>query len=281
MAQKMLILALDLVHNGGWKQKSHQGKAKRKQLMKIEHAMKQINALGSVLIVLICAGMAIHSQAATVTEDATVVFNGIDYGTTPSAMAIFTDLSPGEVQLTLSVAGLSTVSDANVNTWWLNVTSAYFGNLTFTYKSQVGSFQDPSIHAASSIYGTEADDAGYYDYYINNFGAGSQAFTNGESITYDITSSVTGLDAADFVQLASTSHGTYTSAPPNTDGDYYDAVELNDGQYSPYFLGDAADPLPAPAPAPDGGSTSAFLGLALIGMGGMAKKIRQVWIRKI
>jgi hypothetical protein len=227
--------------------------------------------LQACLILLAFMGVSGGSRAAVFTIDATTVFDGNAEGSTPSLTAVFTDLSTGTVRLTLSASGLTSSELPNVNTWWFdlanNVASTYNDKLTFTFESQTGTFTDPSWNQRSGLFQSEADSAGYYDFWLNGFGSGSSGFADGDSITYNITSSASGLVAADFIQISSTTSGSYTSGS-SPDGNYYSAVELNDGQDSPYYVGATAVPEPA-------AGVITLLGLAT-SLGVLAAKRRKV-----
>jgi hypothetical protein len=176
-------------------------------------------------------------------------------GSGPWANVTFTDTGAGQVTVTFTnmLSGSENVSD-----WFFNVADQFVGSLSFGSETKVGTFTSPTI--AQSLNNLGADGGGYYDVDLG-FGTGgvpSVVFGVGESLSYIITSSVNGLDASDFDQLAS---------PHGGNGVYYSAAHVqntpNGGSGSAWIGADSAD---GPN-VPEGGATMMLLGIALTGVG--------------
>jgi hypothetical protein len=229
--------------------------------MKSETPMKRTFGIGSLLLALACAGVATSARADTVTLDLTTPFG--PYSSPPpnssditgtSLTATFTDVTGG-VDMTLSAPNLA--AGYSVNTWWLNLASSYENTLSFTPLNSSPGLNTPNISSGLS----EVVPGVFSDFWLNNF---SSTFVSGDSIEYYITSSSPGFDAADFKNL-------------DTSGTYYSEAQLEGGNSGGglfYYLG--ATGYTDVSGLPDGGSTLAFLGLALSGLGGLAKKLRKV-----
>jgi hypothetical protein len=216
---------------------------------------RSIQVVGAFLVAF--GGMSASSQAATVALDADTVFltSNSPITTGSAATATFEDVTGG-VQLKLSLSLPSEPSYYNANTWWINLTSSaastYNGTLTFTEKSASAGLQIPDVTVSSAAqpFASEADAAGYYDIWFNNF---DNTFVNGDSITYLITSSEPGLTAEDFAGLSSTTQNSYTAPPGSPDGNYYTAVEIYGGasdENQLYYLGSTTTGSPGPLPVP-------------------------------
>src|SRR5271155_5616790 len=211
----------------------------------------QKGLIGSALV-LAFVGIGINSKGATYLMDPTNVFDTANGPNTSSGItATFQDISSGVVDLTLSVSGLY-ASYYNINTWWFMAKSTYADTFSISTVSQIGSFTVPTFNQRSSP-SSEAGNDGYLNTWFN----GSQNFENGDSVTYKITSSVSGLTASDFVNLDSPTGGSYASG-----GTYYSvAYILGSSQENQSFYIGATGVTTVPEP---GTATFALLGLATL-----------------
>lgn len=249
----------------------------------MRHAIDLMKKAGiwRMLPVLACAGMALHAHADVVTIDASTVFlpSGSPTTGTSAGVATITDESSGVVDVTLAFSGVPSPQSTyyQISEWALNLIPSYTGTITGTFLSSVGpvTVNDPNPTFNNySPFKSELDNAGYYSLVFNNF---NETFFSGDSVTYQLSG--TGLDAADFEQLSSTSSGSYTSSPGSPDGNYYEGLLVEGGASGPsqnYYLG--ATSYTDVSSAPDGGSTMILflLSLATCGLGGMAKKLSKV-----
>jgi PEP-CTERM motif len=164
--------------------------------------------------------------------------------------ATFQDVAGG-VDLTLSVSGLGQ-SYYNVNTWWIMANSTYANTFTFAKQSSTGTFTAPTLNQRATPT-SEAGNDGYFNTWLN----GWATFENGDSITYLITSTKSGLTSAAFNLLDSPTSGSYGSG-----GTYYSAAYVNGNSSPPtssFYIGSTTS---SPVPEP----TS----LALAGLGGLS-----------
>jgi hypothetical protein len=217
------------------------------------HAWLQKSIVGGVLL-LLCAGMRMNSRAATITMDPTNFYDVSDGPIETSGLtATFQDVSSGVVDLTLSVSGLGE-SYYNVNTWWFMASSTYANSFTISEISQTGSFTIPTFSGNQRATPTsEAGNDGYFNLWCN----GSQNFEDGDSVTYKITSSVSGLTASAFDNKDSPTSGSYASG-----GSYYTAVYIigNSQENANFYIGATTTTVPEPTTA----------GCFLLGLGALA-----------
>lgn len=119
----------------------------------------------------------------------------------------------GGVQLTIRNSGL-TGSEFN-RTTFLNVADAYVGSLQFTQQAKLGTFDDPVISQGLDAF--RANSGEYFDVrleFATANGDGTKRFGAGESVTYLITSTISGLDAQDFNLTSVGGHrGPFHAAP--------------------------------------------------------------------
>lgn len=213
-----------------------------------------------VLLALACAsGVA---RAALVQLDYSVEFSN---GTAPAGLApwmsaLFADIAPGAVRLTLSTGGLSGAE---------NVSGAYFnldpalapGALGFAYQAALSTgAQASAIRAGPDC--CKADGDGNYDIALD-FPTGA-GFGAGKSVVYDISYSGSGtLQAMSFA---------FVSAPGGGNGPFYAAAQVQNtgsgghgsGWIAPQSLSSA------PLPSPLGLAAAGFALLAL----GARRRIR-------
>lgn len=220
--------------------------------------------LGGVILLPFLA-LSAHSQSTIYTMDANVFFDTSGAPIqTGGLTAIFHDV-PGGVDLTLSVSGLGE-SYYSVNTWWFMTDKTYAGTLKFTEQSSTGSFTSPVLNQSATPT-FEAGNGGYFNTSLN----GWANFENGDSITYLITSSKSGLTAVDFDNLDSLKSGTYAKdTSRDSKGDYYTAAYVTGDTSSSeccFYLGATCSVVPEP------GTSITIVGLALFGLREIVKRL--------
>jgi hypothetical protein len=134
---------------------------------------------------------------------------------TPWVTALFQDVAPGTVRLTISNVNLTATE--NVDEFYLNLNPSMNPTLlAFASAGASGAFDTPTI--SKGVNGFKADGDGYYDVELNFATGGTDAnrFTDNESLTYDI-SGITGLMASDFA---------YLSSPGGGSGPFYAAAHV-------------------------------------------------------
>jgi hypothetical protein len=185
------------------------------------------------------------------------LFNDAFSGTMPASSnnvwmnAVFHDVSPGTVELTVS--NLNLTGSENVDQLYLNLAPNLDATkLNFTFLSGSGGFDVPSISQGTNSF--KADGDGKYDI-LFDFTSSSTAqhqFTQGEYLTYTITG-ISGLTAADFA---------YLSFPAGGAGPFYAAGHVQrigaDSQ-SGWISADIVSPI-ASVPEP---SAASLIGLAI------------------
>jgi hypothetical protein len=177
-------------------------------------------------------------QAASLVLDFTDVFSGTTGPASPPPWveALFADVSPGTVRLT--VTNLSLTGNESVGSLYFNLKPDLDPtSLSFTFVSKSGAFLLPTISKGADAY--KADGDGFFDIQFG-FSQGNQSdrFTAGQSLQYDI-SGIGGLMASDFA---------YISASGGGSGTYYGAAHIQQtgvsGQDSAWI---AASQVPEPA----------------------------------
>lgn len=116
-------------------------------------------------------------------------------GPPPWLTATFTDSAPGVVRVEFSAAGL--VDKELVEYWYFNVSPEHAGNLTLSVVEKVGAFQVEFFQDQAWIYDLHGTDLAIALYphpysFVDLFGPG-------DSLIFDLTSSVDGLNALDFL----------------------------------------------------------------------------------
>jgi hypothetical protein len=179
--------------------------------------MKKLSAVPKIILLTALALMFVLAMSFQANADLTYYFGDYNmFGTPPAgvaptgtwATASFIDVTPGNVQLTLSVTNnLTSVED--IRAFYFN----YSGSaLTWTAVNTTAG--TPTISTGSDAY--KADGDGWYDILVGfSGGDASHKLQAGESIVYNISG--TGLNAASFYQLST--QGTNGSA-------YYAAAKL-------------------------------------------------------
>jgi hypothetical protein len=196
------------------------------------------------------------TQGAVITMDVNNVWNGTSpTGATPYLRAQFGDTSPGTVTLMLSALNLSTNKGnaEDVQDWFFNLDPALDpSKLTFSPKSQVGSFTAPTItDGAQDSVKTQGNVPFDVDF---GFATGnpSDRFVEGDSITYTVTYSGAGAFDAD-------SFAFTTSKSPF--GPFYTSAHIQNTGSNGNGSGDiSGDSIPEPA---SGGIIAASFGFAL------------------
>ena len=162
--------------------------------------------------------------------------------TGPWTQALFEDVAPGEVRLTLSNPNLT--GNENVDEWYFNLNpSLNPANLVFTFVGESGSFSKPQIKEGANRF--KAGGGGEYDirFQFAEGGSACTRFTAGESVVYDI-SGIPNLDAADFA---------YLSAPAGGAGPFYAAAHVQRigcNSASAWLAPTNNEPTPVPEPGP-------------------------------
>jgi len=178
-------------------------------------------------------------------------------GSAPWVDAIFQDVSPGTVLLTITnvqmVAGefiAGNGSGANGGLFFNLNTNLGAGNLIFDFDTSSGSFSTPAISTGTNSF--QADGDGQCDI-LFDFATSSGRFVGGDSITYRITG-ISTLTAADFACL---------SAPGGGSGPFYAAAHVQglSGGNSTWIEPSQATLVPVPEPTT---TVSCLLGLAAL-----------------
>jgi hypothetical protein len=153
--------------------------------------------------------------AAAYTFNFDTVFDGATpTGSGPWVTAVFQDVSPGTVDLTISGPGLT--AGESLGDLFFNLNSALNPmKLKFTETAETGSFKAPSISKGVNAF--SPDNEGEFDLKLSFGSTAATEFVSGDSVEYAITG-VAGLDAADFATLDYCSSGT---------GLYYAAADIN------------------------------------------------------
>jgi hypothetical protein len=208
------------------------------------------------IITMVAAAVAMTIPAAFATSyNLDTEFSGAQapFGPGPWANLTFTDTGAGQVTATFTTL-LS--GSENISGWYLNVADAFAGNLTFTLGTTVGSFTIPTISQGLNAF--KADGDGFYDNLLS-FAVGgnaNQVFGAGESLSFVLTSSVSGLDASDFDQLSLDAGGH---------GPFYTAAHVQNTTGT--GTGGSGWIAPGnPGAVPDGGTTVMLLGSAFAGL---------------
>jgi hypothetical protein len=208
--------------------------------------------------------MAIPAALAT-SYDLNTEFSGAQAPAGPGPWANLTFTDTGAGQVTVQFTSLLSGSE-NISGWYFNVADQFVGNLSFGSESKVGTFTDPSISQGLNSF--KADGDGMYDILLG-FAVGGNAsavFGAGESLSFVITSTVSGLDASAFDQLSldAGGHGPFFTAAhvQNTTG-----------------AGSGGSGWIAPGPGngtsvPDGGTTVMLLGTALAGLAAVRRFVK-------
>lgn len=212
------------------------------------------SALCAVLL-LITAGPA---RAATVSFLLDAEFSG---GTAPSGpgpwlSAVFADLSPGSVRLTLSASGLSAAE--NVSSFYFNLDPA-LDPLLVNAAFNAASSGPQATQFTSGVDCCKADGDGRYDLRFT-FPVGS-GFNAGLQVIYDLTYAGAGLlDAPDF---------DFLSTPAGGHGPFKAAAHVQNtgaGGGDSGWIAPAGAPAPVPLPAP-----ALLLGAGLLGLARLVK----------
>jgi hypothetical protein len=163
---------------------------------------------------------------------------------TPWVTALFQDISPGTVRLTISNVNLT--ASENVDEFYFNLKPSYNPNsIVFTTVGTSGAFDAPTISKGTDLF--KADGDGLYDLHLTFSTGGTDAnrFTDNESLTYDL-SGIPGLTAQDFV---------YESTPAGGHGPFYGAAHVQrigiSGSKSGWInpTGNMITPVPEPTAA--------------------------------
>jgi hypothetical protein len=136
-------------------------------------------------------------------------------GTPPAASApwvdaIFQDVAPGVVLLTITNTGLSAAE--KLTEFYINLSPALDPlSLSIANVGSSGGFTLPSINQGLNAF--KADGDGKYDVRFNFAQPPAGAFTGGEYVTYQI-SGIASLDATDFIYLSQPAggHGPFYAA---------------------------------------------------------------------
>jgi len=155
------------------------------------------------------------AQASIVSFNLNTIFSGTGVPTNPApwATATITDVSPGQVTLTVVASGLT--ANEKVKDVYLNLDPAL--NPTLLVSSgftKTGTFTTPTITGSANAY--KADGDGYYDIDVAfDTGNSNKTFDGGEAVSCTLT--LTGLTASSFNFVSSSGGGQ---------GQYYIAAQL-------------------------------------------------------
>lgn len=161
-------------------------------------------------------------------------------GPAPWISALFTDVSPGTVQLTITAVGLT--GSESVGDLLLNLDPSLDPKkLNFSLVSKIGSFTTPTIADGKNKYKATGD--GKYDIDLSFSDKSGKTFGAGESVTFNITSSTYSLDALDFDFLSTSSagKGSFLAAAEILD---IPGCETGTGWIAPCSI----NPVPEPSP---------------------------------
>jgi hypothetical protein len=139
------------------------------------------------------------------------VFSGTaPANTAPWVNALFQDVSPGTVLLTVSNPSLA--SSEFVGSMYFNLNPGLnANNLTFTQTATSGGFSNPTISTGTDSF--KADGDGFYDILFNFSTVNGSTFSAGESFTYKITGIPTlNVNDFNFLSLSSGGHGPFDAA---------------------------------------------------------------------
>jgi len=177
-------------------------------------------------------------------------------GPTPWLTAVFSDVSPGTVDLTLSAPGLT--GSEMVNQWFFNLNPALNASaLNFAQTGATGSFASPGVGVGTDSFKAPYD--GKYDIMFSFSSAVGSQFSQGDSLSFSITG-IAGLTASDFV---------YQNTASSGHGQLYAAANIQ-------TIGQAVivDTPPQTPGVPDGGATVLLLGLTLLTLEGSRRGLR-------
>jgi PEP-CTERM motif len=197
-------------------------------------------------------------------------------GTAPAGTltAIFTDVAQGTCGGSGGCVQLVITSNLGSNenldpgkALYLNIDpakSSELGSLAFTLAANTGFSQAAGV--ATGEDGFKPDGDGLMDI-LFTYTSGTKAFTTGESQTYDISTALGTISAADFDFSSTCGNGCGT-------GSHLAAVHVqntpNGGEGSA-FVGGTIGSTPAPVPEP---ATLALLGTAMLGFGALRRRQR-------
>ncbi len=183
-----------------------------------------------------------NSPAGESVLDFSHLFGGVAPASTEHTWveALFKDISPGVVGLTISNLNLSGSED--VDSVYLNLSPALNPNsLSFSFQNAAGKLKNPDITQGTDAFKAGGD--GKYDIlfsFATSMGD-NQRFNAGESITYFI-SGIPGLKATDF---------EYLSAPDGGAGPFYAAAHvqrIGTASLSGWIASDTIAPVTVPEP---------------------------------
>jgi hypothetical protein len=161
-------------------------------IYKFRRATKMAAIVGLLLGLFIPAGARAGSYFFAFTN----VYDGLTPMGSPNWVnTMFSDVSPGTVQLTISASGLADGEFLSAVFFNLDP-SLNPTKLNFSYVSSSGGFALPSITDGANF--VKADGLEKFDVYFSFSQKAATAFTGNDYITYDITSSAYTLTAADF-----------------------------------------------------------------------------------
>jgi hypothetical protein len=232
-----------------------------KRLMKL-----RIRSISGIVVVLL--GGILPLSASTITYDFGQVSSGsAPVGNAPWLQAVFTDTSmpANTVQMTLTAGSL--LGSEFVSCWYFNLNPALDPTaLSFSLAGSTGSFANPSIQTEAN--GFKAGPDGKFDVLLGFSTANGQRFTGGDSLTFTITD-LNGLTASDFNDFGTPASGSgeYSSAV------HVQSIGANDGSgwINPTAI--VANDQRGPA-VPDGSETVALLGVSLLAIEGLRRKLR-------
>lgn len=208
-------------------------------------------------------GVSVSYNANALQFDLNTQFSG---GAQPAGFlrVVITDGAPltNTVQITLTsfLQGTEFASDV-----YLNLDPALNPSLLTgftglgTPASTTGTFVNPTVNLGAN--GFSADGGGNYDInFAFQTGPPSARFNNGDSVTYLVGATFTGLDATDF---------NFLSQPPNGGNGFHPAA-AHIQAIAPNSSGSTSSFV---STVPDGGATAMLLGIALASLGAFQRRL--------
>src|SRR5207248_2959424 len=145
------------------------------------------------------------------------LFNGAAPASTnkPWVQAMFEDIAPGKVRLTLSTPNL--VQNESVDKLYLNLNPAFIpGNLSFKFLTSSGGFVLPTIRLGEDNFKAVGDGRYDIEFDFSNAGSINQWFSGNEYVTYEVTG-ISTLSPMDFA---------FMSTPAGGSGPFYAAAHI-------------------------------------------------------
>ena len=164
----------------------------------------------ALLVVMMVA--AISNVNASLTFEMGSIFEGPGNPTNsgPWVVAVFTDVAPGTVDLTVTATGLDGDNE-KLGAVYFNLDPALDATqIAFSKQSSSGTFDDPVISTGQNDF--KADGDGWYDILLDFNTDTAGAFNGGEAVTYRLALPGLTENAFDFMSAPGGGHGPYLTA---------------------------------------------------------------------